>query len=39
MVRSPDGETYFSNIDAGILQGDAFAPFLYTAETIHIEYE
>ena len=29
MVRSPDGDTDFFNITAGVLQGDTLAPFLF----------
>ena len=29
MVRSPDGDTDFFNIVAGILQGDTLAPYLF----------
>ena len=28
-VRSPDGDTDFFNIVAGVLQGDTLAPFLF----------
>ena len=28
-VRSPDGDTKFFNIIAGVLQGDTFAPYLF----------
>ena len=30
MVRSPDGDTDFFNVVAGVLQGDTLAPFLFT---------
>ena len=29
MVRSPDGDTEFFDIEAGVLQGDTLAPFLF----------
>ena len=29
MVRSPDGDTDFFDIVAGVLQGDTLAPFLF----------
>ena len=29
MVRSPDGDTDFFDIVAGVLQGNAFAPYLF----------
>ena len=29
-VRSPDGDTDFFDIVAGVLQGDALAPYLFT---------
>ncbi|CAH1277215.1 Hypp9511 [Branchiostoma lanceolatum] len=29
MVRSPDGDTDFFHIHAGVLQGDTLAPFLF----------
>ena len=29
MVRSPDGDTEFFNITAGVLQGDTLAPYLF----------
>ena len=29
MVRSPDGDTDFFNITAGVLQGDTLAPFIF----------
>ena len=29
MVRSPDGNTYFFKITAGVLQCDTLAPFLF----------
>ena len=29
MVHSPDGDTNFFNIDAGVLQGDILAPYLF----------
>ena len=29
MVRSPDGDTDFFNVVAGVLQGDTLAPFLF----------
>ena len=28
-VRSPDGDTNFFDIDAGVLQGDTLAPYLF----------
>ena len=28
-VRSPDGDTYYFNIVAGVLQGDKLAPYLF----------
>ena len=29
MVRSPDGDTHFFDIRAGVLQGDTLAPLLF----------
>ena len=29
MVRSPDGDTDFFDISAGVLQGDTLAPYIF----------
>ena len=29
MVRSPDGDTNFFDISAGVLQGDTLAPYIF----------
>ena len=34
-VCSPDGDTYYFNIAAGVLQGDTWAPYLFI---IHLDY-
>ena len=34
-VRSPDGDTYYFDIVAGVLQGDTLAPYLFI---IYLDY-
>ena len=29
VVRTPDGDTYFINIVAGVLQGETLSPYLF----------
>ena len=35
MVRSHDGDTNFIDVTTGVLQGDAFAPFLFI---VYLDY-
>ena len=35
-VRSPDGDTYYVNIVAGVLQGDTLAPYLFIICLVYV---
>ena len=36
LVRSPDGDTSFFDINAGVLQGDTLAPFLFVINLYYV---